>query len=146
MEQNKKCWLVVWNRNKLDVDKFFAAVGNEVDVSVWLQDEDVRKGDKGVIVVREGDGKPRGVYATFTVTDDPRMMKDTHPDFWKDEDKYAEKMRVRVRFDPRFEPITDKGIVSNPELKMPPNSFGKRWVRSIHPDVYQMVRAHAKVR
>ena len=140
-----KCWLVVWNWQNLYVDKFFAEVGDRKEkISVWLQDEDVKKGDKGVIVVREQTTKPhklRAVYATFTVTDNPQKMKDTHPEFWKHEDdKDEDKKRVLVRFDPRFVPITS--IASNTDLKMRRQDY-RRWVRQIPCGVYEMVREHA---
>ena len=135
------CWLVVWKREKLRVDEFFDAVADrKEDISVWLEGEDVREDDKGVIVVQKGKGKRRAIYATFTVTGAPEMRKDTHPEFWECEDAHEEKMRALVRFDPRFAPI--EAIVSDPNLKMPPNSRG-RWVRSIPMAAYDRVRACA---
>ena len=135
-----ECWLVVWNRAKLHVEEFFAKIrGEEGKMSFWLQDEDVREGDKGVIVVREGDGFHRAVYAIFTVTDSPRMMKDTHLEFWKEADKDEEKKRVLVYCDARFDPITEKSIVDDSSLKMESKHMGRRWVRKISRDTYQRV-------
>ena len=141
-----KCWLVVWNRGKLHVDEFFDKVGGgKEEFSVWLQDDwsrrnDFKKGDKGVIILRERGCAPRAVYATFTVTDSPQEMKDTHPQFWKDMDPNAEKMRALVRIDSSFPPLCDIAEV----LKIKANE--DHWVCEQPMEIYHWVREHAKSR
>ena len=147
-QNNRKCWLVVWNRKKLQVEKFFDAVKDkEVDISVTMMDDAGKQfgeGDSGVIVVREAPGHRRSVYATFTVTGAPRMMKDTHAEFWNDiVDKEEEKLRAIVRFHPSFDPITDEDNKVVSRLKVE-NIWPKPcWVSEIPPDVYRTVRGLA---
>ena len=152
MEQKPNYWLVVWNRKNLRAEEFFAKVeAGKEDFSVWLQDENVpnvRKGDKGIIVVMAKGSKPRAVravYATFTVTHAPQMMKDTHPQFWEGKGKNEEKMRALVCPEVYFPPITDADVLSHRELKMEPRGPNDppRWVRSISMGTYDRVRAHA---
>ena len=146
-QSNRQCWLVVWNRKNLQVEDFFAAVkGKEEDISVGLknkEDEPLEEGDNGVIVVMEGDGEPRAVYATFVVTGAPGPRDDTHPQFWKVKPK-GKVDRALVRFESSFDPITDNDIVSNRELWMRnQNQNDIRWVRRISQTTYNMVRERA---
>ena len=142
-----KCWLVVWNRKNLYVDKFFAEVGDgKTDFSVWLCEkwarlDDFKEGDKGIIVVvTEGDNVQRDVYATFVVTGNPKEQKDTHPQFWKDVDPDAEKTRALVRIDSSFPPICGD-IAEKQELKIRPIGH---WVCEKPMKVYHWVRKHAE--
>ena len=118
-QSNRQCWLVVWNaENLLQMGDFFAEIGDgKADFSVQMSSEwerlgDFKKGDKGVIVVK--DGESRAIYATFTVTGEPDWRRDTHPKFWKhgERDANKEKMRGLARSDSSFPPIgeSDSGL------------------------------------
>ena len=99
-----RCWMVLWTREVLKVEEYFA----EVRVRAGKIDEDwltvrnptqVKPGDKGVVIVKEKDGRPRAAYATFAVTGEAKRVKDDYPEYLVNPEQDAEKWRVRVRYD-----------------------------------------------
>ena len=100
---NEQCWKVLWTREVLKVDEYFA------DVHAGKIDEDllgvrnhrqVRPDHKGVIIVNEGkNGRPRAAYATFVVTGEAAWVKDDHPEYLVNPETNTKKYRVRVRYD-----------------------------------------------
>ena len=154
MEQNKKCWLVVWNREKKGVillaEKLFAKVGDGKEkFSVWLDNRwprigDVKEGDKGVIVVKDDKKRTREVFATFTVTDAPEERENTHPEFWIN-GKNDVAMRILVRSDSFFPPVCVADIeVDRKDLGITPGEG--HWVCEKPMRVYDEVRKRAESR
>ena len=111
-----RCWMVLWTREVLKVEEYFADVrAGKIDED-WLtvrNHRQVKPGDKGVVIVKEKDGRPRAACATFVVTGEAKRVKDDRPEYLVNPEGDAEKWRVCVRYD---SVTNDEGIPSDDEF------------------------------
>ena len=128
-----KYWKVLWTRAILKAEEYFAEVRAGKIKTDFLSVGDKRKmplkkGDEGVIVVKEGDGKKRAVYATFLVTGEAKRMRDPNARFLVDPKSDKEQWRVPICYGSAFQPVTNKAIAHL--LKMPSRTGTSKISRS----------------